>query len=71
MTPEESQEYNAIVHYNIDGIRLKSTISDLNYVNFKELRGEERWDSIIKFIKHSVDLDLQQIKERLIKNEIR
>ena len=71
MKPEENQEYNAIVYYKIDGIDLKSTISDLNYVDFKGLKGEERWDSIIKFIKHSVELDLQLIKERLMKNEIR
>lgn len=71
MTQEEKEEHNAVIEYNIDGVYLKSTISASGYADFTKLEGEERWDDIIKFIKYSVDCDLKQVKERLMKNEVR
>lgn len=71
MTKEEKEKYNAIIEYNIGGIEFKSKISDMNYVDFNKLEGEERRDSIIKFIKYCVDYDLKQIKERLMNDELR
>lgn len=70
MTQEEKEKYNAIIEYSIDGIEFKSKISDMNYIDFKKLEGEERWDSVIKFIKYCVDYDLKEIKKRLMENEV-
>lgn len=71
MTQEEKEKYHAIFEYHIDGVYLNGTISGINYVDFKKLKGEERWDYIIQFIKDCVDADLKLVKEKLMKNEVR
>lgn len=70
MTPEEKEKYHAIIEYHIDGVYLMGRIASINYVNFENLKGEERWEHIIQFIKDSVELDLEIIKQKLIDNEI-
>lgn len=71
MTQEEKEKYNTIIEYNIDGIEYKSKTSASGNADFNKLEGEERWDSIIKFIKYCVDYDLKEIKKRLMENEVR
>lgn len=71
MTQEEKEKYNAICEYHIDGVYLKGTASNIKYVDFQKLEGEERWDATIQFIKDCVDADLKLIKEKLMSNEVR